>query len=551
VRVVDVGGDDRRNLTVVRVGNATGRDAFVQRALRLDVRVANHGPRDVTGAQLLVFVDGGETPARRVGLDTLPGIDAVTGDAREGEPVLVEVPAASLREAGGHHVRVLVEPPRDDPEADALGLDSQRWLALRVRDRIRVLAWARTGQGAMYDADTYLRAIYGGLVPGEGTAGAPPPIYAFESVSSEAELSARLARTEEPVDLVVLANVAPRASGVDALVRWVAAGGGLLAFVGDEIDDPDALNAPFHANPGARLLPFPFQPPETRPIREEPFRFALDARAEHPLARPFTDESSPDWMRAYPPEVFGRLPLRDVGGEGEAPARERTTDVGGRVVLRFQDGPPAIVEGGLGRGRTLWVATSVDDSWSRALPYFLPVLLEEAAVWLTRPDELDLDLEVGERIAAVLPRDARGERILAPGGEERVPTRHGGLAEGDAPAITQGDVGVAGIWRLTYGFDGAEADRRVEQPFAVNPDPTEGALTAASEQVLRGRLPPEADVRVLTSWAEEQGGPVEVREGEAAGPLLWLVLAVLAAESLLAWLFGRKRSMVDADEAVE
>ncbi len=55
----------------------------------------------------------------------------------------------------------------------------------------------------------------------------------------------------------MLANVAPRGDGVDAIRSFVRAGGSLLVFVGDGTPDPAALNDAFHADADQRLLPLP------------------------------------------------------------------------------------------------------------------------------------------------------------------------------------------------------------------------------------------------------------------------------------------------------
>ena len=106
---------------------------------------------------------------------------------------------------------------------------------------------------------------------------------------------------------------------------------------------------------------------------------------------------------------------------------------------------PAIVEAQVGLGRTLWVGTSIDDSWMRSgVPYFLPVLLEEAALHLTQADEPPRAVEVGEVLEAVLPRGAAAEKLRAPGGREVTLTR--AAVEGGAvrPRVTATDTGVAG-----------------------------------------------------------------------------------------------------------
>ncbi len=57
VQVINVGGTDRRNLTVNSVRAHADRGAFVGRPLSLDIEVANHGSQTVSGAVVEVMLD--------------------------------------------------------------------------------------------------------------------------------------------------------------------------------------------------------------------------------------------------------------------------------------------------------------------------------------------------------------------------------------------------------------------------------------------------------------------------------------------------------------
>jgi len=480
-----------------------------------------------------------------VRLPPLPPLDAATG--RPGtEAVVLEIPGASVARPGSRLVRAEVAPPPDDPAADALGLDSRRALAMAVRDRIRVLAWAEDGRGATLPAESYLRAVYERWeTDEEGRRRERNPLYDLRMAGSETALADDVRAGE--ADLVVLANVAPRDATVEALLAFVRGGGALLVFVGNgaRLADPAALNVPFHASPDRRLLPFPYGAPEVRdPATEPPFLLDLAAEGTHPLAAPFTGDDAMAWIGLVPPAVRGRLPFVEsdapevpsgAGGSAEDPPSRR-------VVLRFADEArtPAVVEGRLGAGRALFVATSLDDSWlERGLPFFLPVFLDEAAVWLTRPDEARRNLEVGRRlVVSWLPRDAREVRFVAPGGTEAIPTRFDPRGEADRPTFVLDRVGTAGAWRLLYAHDAAAGrGEGLEEWFAVNPDPTEGRLLRASDGAL---APPGADLAVVASWGD--GGAAvqrDARAAELARLLLGVLLGLLLVESILAWAFGR------------
>jgi hypothetical protein len=560
VRVVNVGGDVRRNLAVESLEIGSRRDAFVGRALPIDVTVSNLGPDEVKGAHLAVYADGDPTPVDRVEVPPLAGVDAATGDVHGRELVRVDLPPSVFRTPGSHYVHVTVGPSATDPEADALTLDTHRYLAQRARERIRVLAWAKTTSSARTEAETYLRGVYGGFAEieggGDAAASRVPPIYALETAVTEADFVTRIrgAGGVRP-DLVVLANVVPRGAAADAVREHVREGGALLVFVGDALSDPAALNEPFHDAPDARLLPFPLEKAELRdPVTElaNPFRLDFAATTGHELAAPFFEESATLFHRERPPAIFGRMTFRtDEGAAG--PAGGGTDGSGptvrpgeGRVVLRFADGKPAVVSGRFEQGKTLWVGTSVDEGWfSLAASFFLPVFLDEAALWLTRPEGHGSNLEVGERISTALPRDSTAVRVVAPGGAERVPTLGGAERETERQSVSVGNVGHAGPWKLTWRVEGARSDAGPsEEWFAVNVAPQEGRLKAARPERVRDRLPPEADIAFLRSWSEVREEASETRHGEITRAVLWALLGVLVLESMVAWLFGRRRSLL-------
>jgi hypothetical protein len=552
VRIVDVGGQERRNLTVAQVLSPTRREAFANRPLRLAVTVENQGPRDVDAARLDVFLDDQETPVARRTLPLLRGVDPGTGEPGS-ETVTLDVPPTALEAAGSHVIRAEVTPPPEDAAADALGLDSRRWFALRVRERIRVVSWTRSSQGASLGAETYLRGVYERYEydPESGERIERNPLYDLKTVETETALADLLRGPEgDAVDLVVLANVEPRGPAVVPLADFVRGGGALLAFVGDRVSSPDVWNEAFHDDASRRLMPFALDAAEVKNPRDPgagPFEIDLENDTGHPLAEPFTGEDASTWIGLVRPQIWGRMAFRepqttpdaaDGGGPTATPA-----DDAGRVVLRYTDGRAAVVEGGLGTGRTLWVSTSVDQGWfERALPFFLPVFLDESAVYLTRPDDARRNLEVGRRILVTwLPRGVRNERFVVPGGLEVTPTRYEGLGEMDRPMLIQDRVGTAGDWKLRYERETATSTAaRTEEHFAVNPDPAEGALARARDEVVLGRVPPESDLRILTSFGESAESATQAREGEISTHLLWLALGLLLLESALAWLFGRR-----------
>ena len=569
VRIIDVGGRDRRDLAVLSVRNSGGQDPFVGRPLRMAVEVANFGAEPVSGAHVEVRVDDGD----RKRSFPVPDLAAADSGLRIPRPAVelveIDLPRTTFTAPGSHTLHVTVVPPRLDPGADTLALSSERVVALEVRRRVRVLAWSATSRSEQdMEASLYLRGIYeGDTLPGDDAASdGPPPIYRYEAATSESMLLGRLRdRGRNPVDLLVLANVEPRDANLAAVLRdYVREGGGLLLFTGDQCR-AEALNEAFFTQePETRLLPFAFGPTEVRGRADEDAgHYSFDFRFQerpHPLGEPFTNVKADDWIKRVPPKIWGRMAFRETAPsaspEGGSDAAGAPAD-GAGIVLRFAPQPgetagsPAIVSKRFGEGRAVFVATSIDNGWLDRSVLFLPVFLEEAALYLTRPADAGRNLEVGGILRAAIPADAETVRIVPPGGGSVSPRRLTEEGETTGRVEYEHDVlGRTGVWHLTYDVPSlsGEPEKRSEA-FAVNPDPYEGLLLAASHDALAAAIPVELDFGFLPSYGAVGDDIQEAREGEITRFLLYLLLGVLLLESFLALRFGRRSGMQAGGEA--
>jgi hypothetical protein len=164
-------------------------------------------------------------------------------------------------------------------------------------------------------------------------------------------------------DVVFLCNVRELAAGrVSALLRFVESGGGLFFSVGEQVD-PDFYNAVL----GALL------PRRLRAARDvtygggAPVRFARPQLA-HPVLSVFAGNAGDGLVSGEVRRYFHLEP-----GPEE------------NVLLRYDDGSPALVRGRYGRGRILLFTTTIDRDWTD-LPIrtgFLP-LVQQAARYLAR-----------------------------------------------------------------------------------------------------------------------------------------------------------------------
>jgi hypothetical protein len=217
-----------------------------------------------------------------------------------------------------------------------------------------------------------------------------------------------------------------------------------------------------------------------------------------------------------------------------------------RVVLRFrgahgEPGPIAVAEGRLGQGRALWVATGMDDAWLDQSLFFLPVFLQEAALELTRTPDRAKNVLVGGRIVAPIARDPRAVRMHVEGHGVDTPRVRPEQSETDRPVVLYDRTAVAGIYRLSYERGAPRAgssDERVEELFAVNPDPAEGDLRRVAAGDVDGRVPGAA-VRVLATYEEAGQTTDTARQGEVSPYVLLAVVLLLLAETYLAMRFNR------------
>ncbi len=547
MQIIDVARGERRNLGIREIENRTPSGAFVGRPLNLVVSVANYGAAEVNDAQLEVYVDGRPTP-QRFAVPTLPAADVGMRIPKPGvEQVQVDLGRNTFESPGSHEIRCKVVPPRSDPGADALGLDSERWLAVNVRPRIEIVAWTRRSRDAKMSELMYLQGLYEGDTSGNGsgTVG-PASLYGFRHVTQESDLVRAMSnRHRETVDLVVLANVTPRDPNMVRMLReFVREGGGLLVFTGDNHRTPEPFNDAFYGDaPEDRLVPYPIRAAQVRDPAKQEQHFELDYGEQedpHPLAQPFV--AGDEWTKTYRPQIWGRTPFVVPEPESGGTDDEEPEEAEG-VVLRYTDGEAAIVTSKVGYGRTVWISTSLDYGWMyKALFPFLPIFLEESALYLTKPDDTGQNLGIGDPLRATLPMGAQEPRLSIPGGTQRAVSTTGDEGpEGGRASIEWPQVGTVGIWKLTYDVQDPTGEvRKIEHHYAVNPEPIEGALLPATTSALREGIPAELGLTFPQTYGDTGKEIVEAREGEVTRYVLWILLALLLLESFLAMRFGRR-----------
>jgi hypothetical protein len=199
--------------------------------------------------------------------------------------------------------------------------------------------------------------------------------------------------------VVIVSDVALAGSSLENLTRFAEGGGGVLLILGEASRLPSS--AP-------DLVPAVVGGPVDR---EDPGRLGyLDY--SHPVLEAFAGPNGGDFSRAR----FYRY-------------RRLVPSDSARIIARYDDGAPAMVEGRLGRGRVIVWASSADNFWNDLVlqPLFLP-LLHQTVDYLTGHAPSPNAYTAGDVL------DLSDPGALGLGGQEELPT--GAQADRERVALT-------------------------------------------------------------------------------------------------------------------
>lgn len=499
--VIDVGVDAPRNVSV-SVPRLNRDVLAAAETLEVQANVACLGPGGTYTVELRLEDPSIELPMLRDGQVVLP------------ESKLRAMEIVELPDNGSKTVRFRVaglgvgvqQGTVRIAETDALACDNTRFFAVETQPAVDVLVLAPPGVQTKYFVEA--------LAPDEfRRTGRARFACRIEDQSRLASLSL------DDYSAVCLLDPTPLTPATwDALARYVRDGGGLGVFLGHNAD-PDSWNAP-----AARLL--------TGGRLDRAWRtpgdvFVTARDLSHPLLAAFRD------LAANVP--WDRFPVyRHWGLEDLAPAA--------RIVVRYSNTQPAIIETTLGRGRALTMTTPLSDparppgrqAWNElptgedAWPFV--VLVHELARYLTGADATRLNYLTGQTASL-------------PNAHTRQPARYQLFSPSDLPQDVTADedslsvkfTETPGAYRLK-GF----LEHPVVRGFAVNLPESASQLerldrTALDEMFGAGRA----------HYARNQDqivlGVGEARMGREFYPFLLLLLALtLGLEHLLSNRFYRR-----------
>jgi len=344
--------------------------------------------------------------------------------------------------------------------------------------------------------------------------------------------------------LVVLANVY-RLSDValGSLEEFTQNGGGLLVFLGDQVD-ADWYNASLYRN-GEGILPAELGAVikiagQARLVIENRLHpvFLAMAGAEDPLGIgriPFFD-----YIECRPFEGTPSAGETDVDDNAETGP---DTSLPAQVIARFEHAEkhPALIERSFGKGRTILITTSADKEWNfwPDHPTFLPAMLELVRHVARRPHRPE-NQWVGLPLNVPLDAERYESRVMvrtpAYPAEQEIAANAVPLENGSGLTVPWEHTETSGIYQFVLT---PRSGGETTMLAAVNLDPRESDLTRAGEEDLRKSLSGAS-----FEYVEDVDGLVG-GEGESRTELWRIVLltavAMLMLEQTLAFAWGKRR----------
>jgi hypothetical protein len=476
-------------------------------------QVANLSKTQPAEALVRLFIDDQE-----VGRTTL---QLKPGETGAGE--LTYVPAA-----GG------VFRGRFEIPLDAFADDNTFLFALNVSPRARVLLVNGKPSADPFENEAlYLRAALRASATGDdGTLIRLLPANDFARSLDVQEIPEAGVQPERLRDagVAILANC----GGLDDrqlewLRDYVAAGGGLMVFPGEQVD-PAQYNRAFFAVPGPqgeRLTPIELGQAVGDPGDARQFDRLAALDIEHPILSVFGDTKSKYFATAA---FYRRFPLMPATGTG-----------GTRSLADFAAGKPALVESRFHEGSVLVAAFAANTRWGNLplKPEFVPLVLRMVSRVQRRPDL---------RVPPVAAPDGTTE--ISVKGEwapvKATVTDAGGRATplvfkraGQRWAANLDPAREKGYYKIDIKGGDAETPRAASATVAVNIPPEESETAALKEPDLRAMLP-KAQVTLVDASSEAQQLYGSVGdEQEIWRPLIFLLFAMIGVEFVLATVRSR------------
>lgn len=424
-----------------------------------------------------------------------------------------------------------------DAGTDSLAFDNRRYFSLRVDNKLRVLAVNGAPSAVPANDELFFLRLALTVNPEKIAAEGSAPRLTGSPIQLEQVPAAKLtAASLEGFPLVILANVGTLApESLEALERYVDAGGNLFVTLGDRVD-PKAyaswvgdsrlhggllpgkltglVNSPAPAAPGSDTgLPAPPPVPGTVPGADvagstEPADagYVATINDEHPALAGFSD---------------GQLgSLTSV----RFTARYKIDAPADSVLMRSAAGEPLMAEKRFGRGRVLLFASTIDRDWTNfpLQPAFVPWVYR--IVSYLAQGGLDSGGFVRTGQVVPLPNSATQVEALqveTPDGSIAYPEPAASRQGGQASGMVFNNAEAAGVYALRGGGRRDDAPRLL---FAANVPSDE------ADPVSLDRAAIASFVGQDTPWdfVSESDSTVDVGASARRGYGLWDQLLFLA-----------------------
>ncbi|RPI88336.1 MAG: VWA domain-containing protein, partial [Planctomycetaceae bacterium] len=471
--------------------------------LRLSATVRNYGEQSIRDVRLSVQVDGKRLPITEA-IETIePGQEVVRQfDVR-------------FERTGPHDVQVSLP-------ADALEQDNHRFLAVNLAEAnsILIIDGNPTASEAFYLSDA--------LAPAPGLTGFAPSIETVEYLR------------RHPVDRfqsIFLLNVAELPpDSVRALEQFVAGGGGLCWYVGDQVRQA-FYNDKLYKD-GQGLFPCKLGIPAVLALDTADEEADIEFE-DHPLFEGFRGEDrTTDFARRLHVDRYFTVPQGWSAPEGID------------IIARLRNRAPLFLEHRLGTGQIITCLTTVGfdwTNWPEEPGAYVPLQLELAKRIARKRQALEIRV-VGEPLPIALDAGSYAPQVeITPPDGTRIPVTLGLAPTSLAP--TSGDdaapdgrpqVTYVGEWKTTdepglYGItakrqDGSDETRRI----SVNVPASESQMQLVESEALRRRLGTGTKIQI-----HEPGDLSWIRGEESASDLhdyvIVALLVLLALEQAMAY----------------
>ena len=411
-------------------------------------------------------------------------------------------------------------------DTDSLAEDNARSLAVDVPKGVPVLIvdGDPAGDDGSYVADALA---------------ADPKSTGFAPVIENVEYLRR--RPLDDFRAIYLINVPEiPADALDALEKYVAAGGGLAWFAGESLRAAHYNDALYRKGEGLFPVTLDASP---RELTADSTNAGADLRTvDHPLFRVFSGEGDSTIGRVRIDKYF---PVAKEWLKDDQQRKDRV-----RTLATLSNGDPLLFEHSFGKGRVFTCLTTVSPDWNNwATDYSYVVVQLELIRLIARTDRAPETRQIGEPIqlslnpadytdvVEVLSPSADGERTTR---LQASPEQEAGATDGATPSAKKGPLRLSATFRETDD-PGIYTVRLMTQSqvsedrlVAYNVTPREGDLQLATTPDLRKRIGSNNRVTI------QEFGQLEWVQGKEAGSeirqwLLWALLAFLVAEQALAY----------------